>query len=112
MLDDAQKICTVNYNLNNKVRNHFKDNFDEIRTIQSAYGELGEIIYHIFDSANYWLDIMHGQEQLLQSYDELKTPTDFFNEWEKVDKRLIEYVDHNNSKENLTRTIHVQFTPE
>lgn len=112
MLDDARKICSVNYYLNNKIRKHFRDNFDEVRTIQSAYGELGEIIYHIFDSANYWLDIMSGQEELLQSYEELKSPRDFFTEWEKVDKRLIEYVEQNNSKENLTRTIHVQFSPE
>ena len=46
------KIATVNLKLNSRVRNHFKDNFSDIRRISTPYGELGEIMYHIFDSVD------------------------------------------------------------
>ena len=114
MLDDAMKISTVNIKLNNKVRNHFKDNFSEVRKILTPYGELGEIMYHIFDSVDYWLDKMFDEESKLKKYGELKTKEDFFKEWERVDNRLIRYLEtnDNNTKQNLERTIHVNFTPD
>lgn len=112
MLDDGMKIVEVNLRLNNKIRNHFKDNFAEVRKIQTPYGELGEIMYHIFDSADYWLDIMLAEKSTLKKYADLTTKEEFFKEWERVDNRLLTYVEKNNSKENLKRTFHVKFTPE
>ena len=57
---------------------------------------------------------MFEEESKLKQYSDLSTKEEFFKEWERVDNRLMTYLesDNNNTKENLTRTIHVNIAPD
>ena len=112
MLNDAQKIGIVNYKLNERIRNHFKNNFDEIREIKTPYGELGELLYHIFDSPNFWLDIITNEKVALKPYTELKNCDEFYTEWRRVDVRLQDYLANKKEAIDYSRKIHVSFGPD
>ena len=111
MSDIIEKTALVNYKLNNLIRSHFKDNFDEIRKIKTPYGEIGQIMYHIFDSHNFWINQLMNDNYELKDYFDLNTEKEFFDEWIKVDKRFIGFTETNTEKVNYKKEINVIFAP-
>lgn len=111
MIDNAQKIGLVFQRLNENVRKHFTDNFDQIRRIKTPYGELGEILYHIFDSPNVWINYLSEKEVILQPYNDLKTRDEFYNEWKMVEKRLLDYIDTIKDPGTYKKKMHIVFEP-
>jgi len=70
----------VNFEQNELIRKHFKGKFSEIRIIKSPYGEIGEIMYHVFEDVNFWVNTLSGVTLELKSYENLTTEEDFYNE--------------------------------
>ena len=111
MIDNGQKISLVFHRFNENIRDKFKDNFDQIRKIKTPYGELGEILYHIFDSRKVWLDFLTEKEVKLRPYADLNTRDEFYKEWEMVEKRLQDYIDSVKDPNDYKKKIHVFFEP-
>ena len=108
MLDDAKKIGLVYFRLNENIRNHFEDSFDKIRTLKTPYGEMGEIMYHIFDSPNIWLNFLTGETIELKPYNKLTSKKLFYDEWKMVEERLQKYLEY--SKElDYGKRMHIVF---
>ncbi len=102
-------IANVNFELDERIRDHYKGKFDENRRIMTPYGELGEIMYHIFDDVNFWVNNITGVTEELRAYAELTTEKEFFDEWNKVDKRLLDYFEKNKNSINYKQKISLKF---
>ena len=85
----AEKIALTNKMLNESFREYFNDDFENLRTISTPYGELGTILYHIFKATNVWVNRISGQNAIMRSYEELITKNDFYDEWIMVDQRFV-----------------------
>ena len=85
----AEKIALTNNMLNESFREYFNDNFENLRTIPTPYGELGTILYHIFKATNVWLNRISSQNVEMKSYKELITKQEFYDEWIKIDQRFL-----------------------
>ena len=108
MLDDAKKLGFVFCRLNENIRNHFEDSFDQVRTIKTPYGEMGEIMYHIFESPNIWINFLTNKTIEVKPYNELTTKELFYAEWKMVEARLTKYLE--NSKElDYGKRMHIKF---
>ncbi len=101
----AEKIATTNKQLNDSYREYFNNKFEAIKVLNTPYGELGTIIYHMFDATNRWLNRILNEENKIKSYIDLGSEQDFFNEWIKVDNRFISYAKQNSIDYN--KIIHV-----
>ena len=82
-----------------------------MRRLKTPYGELGELMYHIFDSPNYWLDHLTKEVMPLKDYKDITSVAEFYEEWKKVDERLIKYLEENDGKINYKLIVHIVFEP-
>ena len=101
MNDLIVDLALVNLNLNNKIRLSIKDDFATIRRTNTPYGELGELIYHMFEAINVWLDRITKNVISLSDYSKDLNDDSFFNEWIKVDKRFLDYANNLSNKVNF-----------
>jgi uncharacterized damage-inducible protein DinB len=98
-------LALVNMNLNNKVRTGIKDDFNKIRTLETPYGELGHIIYHLFEAVHIWLNRITNNYLEIKSYNELSEQNEFFNIWKSIDKRFISYTENIGSSFDYNKII-------
>lgn len=91
MANLAEKIAVTNKELNDTFRDYFKVNFNETKLIQTPYGSIESVIYHMFFATNIWLGRIANQQFEIKRLSNLTTNQDFFNEWLKIDTRFVEY---------------------
>lgn len=108
MLNDAKKLGLVFFKLNENIRNHFEDSFDTIRTIKTPYGEMGEIMYHIFESPNIWINFLLNETIDVKPYNELTSKELFYDEWKMVEGRLQKFLENSKDLEYGKR-MHIRF---
>ena len=106
MKDFAYRIAFTNNLLNNSFREYFKDDFENLRTISTPYGEVGTILYHIFNGTNIWLNRIANENALIGSYDDLRSKKEFFSEWIKVDQRFMNIIQ--NYKIDYTKILQIK----
>lgn len=87
----ALKIAITNKELNDTFRDYFKDNFDETKMIQTPYGNIESVIYHMFFASNIWLGRIANQQFEIKKLGDLRSTQEFFTEWIKIDSRFVEY---------------------
>ncbi|MFW9929041.1 MAG: DinB family protein [Candidatus Thorarchaeota archaeon] len=102
-------IAQVNYDLNENIRKQCNDNFNEIRKIMTPYGEIGEIMYHLFDDVNFWMNNLTGVNYELKNYNDLTTKKEFYDEWTKADKRLVDYFEKSENNIDHKKKIRMVF---
>lgn len=94
----ALKIATTNKEINDTFREYFKDNFDKTKIIQTPYGTIEEVIYHMFFASNIWLGRIANEQFKVKKLEELSTKEEFFDEW----SRFMEYcLKHNLDYEKI-----------
>ena len=91
----ALKIAVTNKELNDSFRDYFKDNFDKMKMIQTPYGIIESVIYHMFLASNIWLGRIANEKFPIKKLADLTTNEMFFEEWSNIDVRFVEYCKKN-----------------
>lgn len=102
-------ISQVNFELNERIRTHFEGRFAEVRAIETPYGQVGELMYHIFEDVNFWTNKLTGNSIQLKNYADLLTEEQFFEEWTKADQRLLKYFKENKNTIDHSKKISLKF---
>ena len=98
-------IAQVNLNLNVKVRKGIEKEFDQIIKISTPYGELGEIIYHLFSAIHVWTNRISDTQFTIPEYKDLTNKELFYNEWIKIDTRFINFAKMYGAKLNYSKQV-------
>ena len=98
-------IAQVNLNLNVKVRKGIEKEFDQIIKISTPYGELGELIYHLFSAIHVWTNRISDTQFTIPEYKDLTNKGSFFKEWITIDSRFVDFAKMYGTKLDYSKKI-------
>ncbi|MHA2365732.1 MAG: DinB family protein [Candidatus Hodarchaeales archaeon] len=97
------KLAEMNLWANTEFRNSMKNIEQKELRIKTPYGTLVDLVIHLFNAVNHWLDIIDNKYKFQR-----KGPKIDYNDWlqvltlwKKTDQRLIQVIKSNNV--NLTK---------
>jgi len=93
MKNIAQKIALTNKEVNDTFRDYFKENFDKTKIIQTPYGTVESVIYHMTQATIIWLGRIANEKFELKKLSDLKVSQDFLDEWLTIDSKFVDYCD-------------------
>jgi uncharacterized damage-inducible protein DinB len=94
MIEFYENVSKINTWANSLLRNNLENQNDELFFIETPYGLLGDVIAHLFEAINLWINRIEGEEpgNYIRRLNDFKDLHQLFSEWKIADKRLEDFI--------------------
>ena len=107
MFEMYKNIGKINSWANSRLRNSLKYQNEEFFYIETPYGLLGDIVAHLFEAINLWINRIEKLEpsNYIRRLNDFESINQLFSEWESADKRLEEFITKIKQKNTIQERI-------
>ncbi|MFV2015127.1 MAG: DinB family protein [Candidatus Heimdallarchaeota archaeon] len=105
MIETLIEKVKINQWANSLFREHLKDKFDELKTLETPYGNFGELVYHISGAVYFWFKRFGKFDFEIKRMNEITSTHELFSQWEVIDQKFVEFissVDDSESRQKLS----------